>query len=213
MRGSRKFCHTGSNSDNVFVRIQIPLKVGHHRLVGKTSFKWRFAGGPLNASLVALWFLAIQTSIAMTPNIFVIFHGWGSGPTAPLWICAWGKHLFWLPWYMHKTFFLARKIRVSAVFTQMWKFYLTYPVLTRGNDTFYVNTYWCYATSHRIQDLEKAEFNSEQEKIIHYLCEDVETLPFWQKLKPAVTVFKEIVFSFIPEEHIPILTLNTNDVC
>ena len=30
-------------------RIQIPLKVGHHRCTSKTPFKWRFAGGPMLA--------------------------------------------------------------------------------------------------------------------------------------------------------------------
>ena len=30
-------------------RIQIPLKVGHHRPVRETPFKWRFGGGPMMA--------------------------------------------------------------------------------------------------------------------------------------------------------------------
>ena len=54
MRGSRKFCQRGSNSDNIFSdnegeRIQIPLKVGHHRPASETPFKWRFTGGPMMA--------------------------------------------------------------------------------------------------------------------------------------------------------------------
>ena len=30
-------------------RIQIPLKMGHHRPASETPFKWRFAGGPMMA--------------------------------------------------------------------------------------------------------------------------------------------------------------------
>ena len=43
-------------SDNEGERIQIPLKVGHHRPSGETPwpssetpFKWRFTGGPMMA--------------------------------------------------------------------------------------------------------------------------------------------------------------------
>ena len=59
MRGSRRFCHKGSNLDNVFFvvffslmrrgRIQIPLLVGHQWPASETPFKWRFAGGPMMA--------------------------------------------------------------------------------------------------------------------------------------------------------------------
>ena len=38
---------TGFFSDNDGERIQIPLKVGHHRPACETPFKWRFAGGPM----------------------------------------------------------------------------------------------------------------------------------------------------------------------
>ena len=55
MRGSRKLCQRGSNSDNVLFfssfsmrgkRIQITIKAGQHRPASETPFKWRFAGGP-----------------------------------------------------------------------------------------------------------------------------------------------------------------------
>ena len=32
-----------------FVRIQIPLKVGHHQSASETVFKWRFDGGSMMA--------------------------------------------------------------------------------------------------------------------------------------------------------------------
>ena len=35
------------SSDNEGERIQIPLKVGHHRPASKMPFKWCFAGGPM----------------------------------------------------------------------------------------------------------------------------------------------------------------------
>ena len=59
MRRSRKFCQRGSNSANVFLsfflfffegeRIEIPLKAGQYWPTSETSFKWRFAGGPMMA--------------------------------------------------------------------------------------------------------------------------------------------------------------------
>ena len=46
----------GVNNSDSFVgffvggeRIQIPLKVGHHRSASKTPFKWHFADGPIVA--------------------------------------------------------------------------------------------------------------------------------------------------------------------
>ena len=67
MRGSRKFCQMGSNSDNGFFyflfsflfffsynegeRIQIPIKMGHHRHASEMPFKWRFAGVPIMSQL------------------------------------------------------------------------------------------------------------------------------------------------------------------
>ena len=60
MRGSRKFCQAGSNSDMFFdeaKRIQIALKVaGHHNWPASgTPFKWRADDVPtLNAGLIAL---------------------------------------------------------------------------------------------------------------------------------------------------------------
>ena len=55
MRGSRKFCQRGSNTNNVsfcFVflvdgmerRSKLSLNVGHHWPANDTSLKWRFAG-------------------------------------------------------------------------------------------------------------------------------------------------------------------------
>ena len=35
--------------DNEGERIQIPLKLGHHRAASETPFKWCFAGGPIMA--------------------------------------------------------------------------------------------------------------------------------------------------------------------
>ena len=55
MRGSRKYCHWGSNSD-VFGflvdeggRIKLTLKAFHHRPASETPLKWRFAGEPMVA--------------------------------------------------------------------------------------------------------------------------------------------------------------------
>ena len=50
----QKVLPEGSNSD-VFIsdnegeRIQIPLKLGHHRPASETPFKWRLAGGQIMA--------------------------------------------------------------------------------------------------------------------------------------------------------------------
>ena len=59
MRGSRKFCHRGSNSDNIFICILVdggredPNTSGKIRVVKVVTigsqFKWRFAGGPMVA--------------------------------------------------------------------------------------------------------------------------------------------------------------------
>ena len=60
IRGTRKFCQRGSNSDNFFYRwerIQIPLKVGHHRPTSEMPFKRLFAGVPV---LVQHWMLALR---------------------------------------------------------------------------------------------------------------------------------------------------------
>ena len=78
MRGSRKFCQRGSNSDVFFLLLffylmrggdQIPLKAGQHRLASETrialkmAFCWQAHDGPtLIASLV---FQGIWTSIAL----------------------------------------------------------------------------------------------------------------------------------------------------
>ena len=54
MQGSRKFARgdltlTMFFSDNEGERIQIPLKLGHHRLASEMPFKWRFTDGPMMA--------------------------------------------------------------------------------------------------------------------------------------------------------------------
>ena len=53
MCGSRKICQGGSKFFVVFFmwgeRIQITLKVGHHRPTSKMPFKWRFADGQIMA--------------------------------------------------------------------------------------------------------------------------------------------------------------------
>ena len=56
MRGSRKFCQSGSNSVNVICFpffdgeiILIPLKAGQYRLGRETLFKCRFDCGPMVA--------------------------------------------------------------------------------------------------------------------------------------------------------------------
>ena len=58
IRGSRKmFCQSVSKSPTVTTLFQlmrvesyhIPIKAGHHRPASETSFKWRFAGGPMMA--------------------------------------------------------------------------------------------------------------------------------------------------------------------
>ena len=85
IRGSRKFCQRGSNSDVGFLSrwsvggSKLPLKAGHHWLASETPFKWRFAGVPMMAQhWILAWqlcdFQGIRTSIAENRYIFVIFH-------------------------------------------------------------------------------------------------------------------------------------------
>ena len=88
MRGSRKFCQSGYNFDNVFFcmrggTIKRPLKVCHHRPDSVTPFECWLGGFVI--------FQGIRTCIAKKPFIFVIFQGGGggSGPPVPLWIRAW----------------------------------------------------------------------------------------------------------------------------
>ena len=65
-------------------RIQIPLKVDHHRTVSETPLTWRCAGPTLNACLV---FQRFWTRIAKKPYICVIFQGGPDPlPPPPLWI-------------------------------------------------------------------------------------------------------------------------------
>ena len=53
MRGSRKLCQRGSNSDNVFFdegrEVPSSTKEDNHRPANDTPFQWRFAGGPMMA--------------------------------------------------------------------------------------------------------------------------------------------------------------------
>ena len=61
MRGSRKFCQRGSNSDNVFFFFfffffeagredpKLALQAGHHRPTSETPCKWRITGGLMMA--------------------------------------------------------------------------------------------------------------------------------------------------------------------
>ena len=65
--------------------------MGHHRPASETPFKWRFAGGPMNAqplmlALYLCFFQGIRTSIANKPYIFVIFQRGSGPPVPPLWI-------------------------------------------------------------------------------------------------------------------------------
>ena len=97
MRGSRKFCHKGSSFYCKFFlvdggkRIQIQLKVGHHRHASEKPFKWRFPCVPMMAQYwwlgTIVFFQEIQINIAKKPYIFVIFQargGGASGPPVPL---------------------------------------------------------------------------------------------------------------------------------
>ena len=107
MRRSRKFCQRGSNSDRVFLtrrnRIQITLKLGHHRPAGKRHLNGILLACPwwLN---IECWlgsfviFKGIRTSIAKRPYIFVIFQGGGGGPDplSPLWTHTWDQTFYGL---------------------------------------------------------------------------------------------------------------------
>ena len=86
MRGSRKLCQRGSNSNNVFFVFDEGKEDPNITTSRPSSaFKWCFAGGPMMAQHKC-WlcdFQGIQTSIAKKPYIFVIFQVEGSGPPAP----------------------------------------------------------------------------------------------------------------------------------
>ena len=59
MRGSRKFCQRGTNSDKFFFsflflrgeRLQKPPKAGNYRPASETPLKWHFAGEPIMAHI------------------------------------------------------------------------------------------------------------------------------------------------------------------
>ena len=99
MPESRKFCQSGSNTDNVFYyffsffiilvegmergdgeRIEMPLKVGHHWPASKTSLNGVLLAGQY-WPIIECWlgsfviFQGIRINIARKPYIFVIFHG------------------------------------------------------------------------------------------------------------------------------------------
>ena len=99
MRGSRKFCQRGSNSDTIIFwlmrwdRIQIPLKASHHRPTSETPFKWS------HGSLVILY--GIRTSIAKKPYIFLVFQG---VRTPSLWIRAFKTQMATLYFLLAFTF-------------------------------------------------------------------------------------------------------------
>ena len=78
MRRSRKLFQRWSNCDNLFFaegrRIQIPLLA---------LFKWRFAGRPMMARLVALGFFRGSGPVLLRNPTFLYFFSGGSGPPAP----------------------------------------------------------------------------------------------------------------------------------
>ena len=97
MRGSRKFCQRGSNSDNVLFRIAPKVVL----INAKWHQKWAIIGPPrkrhLNVSLVGRWwpniefwfgsfaiFQGIWPIIAKKPYTFLVFMG-----VQTLWISSW----------------------------------------------------------------------------------------------------------------------------
>ena len=76
-------------------RIEMPLKVGNQWPASQTPFhRWHADNGPpLNAGLVALWFLGDPDQYCLETLYFCYFSGRGGGgfgPTVPpLWICRW----------------------------------------------------------------------------------------------------------------------------
>ena len=102
MRGSRKLCQRGSNSDNVFFfflmrgkRIQISLQAGHHRRLNGVSLAGRWWPNIECWLCSFVIFQGIQTSIAKKPYIFVIFQVEGSGPPAPSGSAHVSLHCIW----------------------------------------------------------------------------------------------------------------------
>ena len=95
MRGSRKFCQRGSNSDNVYFflmreeRIKIALKEGHHRPAGERHLngvslagrRWPNIECWLGSFVISQ---GIWSSIAKKAFIFVIFSGAGGVGPDPL---------------------------------------------------------------------------------------------------------------------------------
>ena len=92
MRGPRKFCQWGHNSDSDFVvdevggggggRLRIPLKLsaGHHRSTSE-MFRWQADSGPkMNAILVALRFSMGSRQVLLRNPIALIFSRWVGDP-------------------------------------------------------------------------------------------------------------------------------------
>ena len=125
MRGSRKLCQRGSNSDNglafcwVFLvvekKIQTPLKVGNH-------WSARIALlAQAHGSFVI--FQGIWTSIPKKPYNLVIFQGWGCSPDSlfpNLDPCMLSPRLT----MMIRVFSLAQQTLDNSVYTALLKYLL-----------------------------------------------------------------------------------------
>ena len=89
MQGSRKFARgdltlTMFFSDNEGERIQIPLKLGHHRLASEMPFKWRFTDGPMMAQHWMLaWFFRGWGPVRLKTLQFCNFSGEVRTPCPP----------------------------------------------------------------------------------------------------------------------------------
>ena len=67
-------------SDNEGERIQIPLKLGHHRPASETPFKWRLAGGQIMAEHWMLaWFFRGSGPVLLKTLYFCNFSEVGGG--------------------------------------------------------------------------------------------------------------------------------------
>ena len=103
------FARGGATHDSVVFLVN---EGKEHPNTTKMAFRWRADGCPtLNASLVALWFQGMQTSIAEKPYNFVIFSGVGGGGPDPL-SPSGSTHVYW---YTDQSF-RAQKIFVLIAF-------------------------------------------------------------------------------------------------
>ena len=82
MRGSRKFCKRGFNSDNVYFIFIWWVERGS-KIALKAGWYWPNIECWLGSFLI---YQGIWTSIAKKPYIFVIFQVGSGPPAAPLWI-------------------------------------------------------------------------------------------------------------------------------